>query len=185
MLDDLDPALAHLLRGIPYVSTATVSVAYRLADIPRPLDGHGYVVPATERRPVLACTWTSTKFPHRAPAGHALIRAFLGRAGQQEMLAGGDDDLLHIVRAELREVLGITTPPMLHRVFRWPAAMPQYTLGHLNRLASIEKRLERHPGLFVAGNAYRGVGIPDCIASGEEAAMRVLHHTPAPIPALA
>ena len=99
-----------------------------------------------------------------------MIRAFIGRAGEDEALEETDEALLNIVRDELRRTLGITTPPILHRVFRWHKAMPQYTLGHLDRLAVIEKRLAAHAGLFVAGNAYRGIGLPDCIASGERAA---------------
>jgi oxygen-dependent protoporphyrinogen oxidase len=170
LIANLDPPLATALRAIPYVSTATVSVAYSLADIPRPLDGYGYIIPRAEGRAILACTWTSTKFPHRAPEGFGLIRAFVGRAGQEGALDGADDDLFAIVRDELRRTLGITAPPVLHRIFRWPKAMPQYTLGHLDRLAVIERRLAAHPGLFVAGNAFRGIGIPDCVASGEAAA---------------
>jgi oxygen-dependent protoporphyrinogen oxidase len=174
LISRLDSQLANTLRSIPYVSTATVSVAYPLSDIPRPLDGYGYIVPRAEGRPILACTWTSTKFPHRAPDGYGLIRAFIGRAGQEEILDRSDDELLTLVRDELHAVLGITTPPMLHRVFRWPKAMPQYTLGHLERLKAIEQCLAALPGLFVAGNAYRGIGIPDCIASGEQAAERAM-----------
>nr|MBI2904898.1 protoporphyrinogen oxidase [Chloroflexota bacterium] len=180
LVADLDPDMAVALRGIPYVSTATVSVAYPLADIPRPLDGYGYIIPRAENRPILACTWTSTKFPHRAPEGFGLIRAFIGRAETVETqhaaspLDGTDDDLLALVRDELRRTMGITAPPVLHRVFRWPKAMPQYTLGHLDRLAAIDKRLAALPGLFVAGNAYRGIGIPDCITSGEAAANQAL-----------
>ena len=170
LVAELDPNMAVALHGIPYVSTATVSVAYSLADIPRPLDGYGYIIPRAENRPILACTWTSTKFPHRAPEGFGLIRAFIGRAGQEGALDGTDDDLLTLVRDELRRTMGVTAPPVLHRAFRWPKAMPQYTLGHLDRLAVIDRRLAAHPGLFVAGNAYRGIGIPDCIASGEQAA---------------
>ncbi|MGQ0604082.1 MAG: protoporphyrinogen oxidase [Anaerolineales bacterium] len=170
LVSNLDPQISSVLRAIPYVSTATVSVAYPLSAIPRPLDGYGYIIPRAEYRPVLACTWTSTKFPHRALEGFGLIRAFIGRAGQQEVLERDDDELLQLVRDELRRTLGITAPPHLHRIFRWPKAMPQYTLGHLDRLAAIEQRLAIHPGLFAAGNAYRGIGIPDCIASGEAAA---------------
>ena len=170
LISNLDSQLSNTLGAIPYVATATVSVAYPLADIPRPLDGYGYIIPRAEERPILACTWTSTKFPHRAPEGFGLIRAFVGRAGQEGALDVDDDDLLKLVRDELRRALGITTPPVLHRIFRWPKAMPQYTLGHLDRLTVIDQRLAAHPGLFVAGNAYRGIGIPDCIASGEAAA---------------
>jgi oxygen-dependent protoporphyrinogen oxidase len=174
LITDLDPEMSRALNEIPYASTATVSVAYPLADIPRPLDGYGYIIPRAEGRSILACTWTSTKFPHRAPEGFGLIRAFIGRAGEDESLDETDESLLKMVRDELKRTLGINAPPSLHRVFRWHKAMPQYTLGHSERLAVIEKRLAAHAGLFVAGNAYRGIGIPDCIASGEAAAAQAL-----------
>ncbi len=180
LLAEADAELAATLRAIPYVSTATVSLAYPLVDIPRPLDGYGYIVPRAERQPVLACTWTSTKFPHRAPAGYGLIRAFLGRAGQDDILAKDDAALVEVVRAELRQRLGISARPLLERVFRWPEAMPQYTVGHLDRLRLIERKLEALPGLRLAGNAYRGIGLPDCIASGEAAAEAVLAGLPLP-----
>jgi len=166
----LDAALAAALRGIPYVSTATVYLAYRLAEVPRPLDGYGYIIPRAEGRPVLACTWTSTKFANRAPQGYGLMRVFIGRAGQQDVVDRDEAELVALARAELADTLGICAAPSLQRVFRWPRAMPQYTLGHLERLAVIDQRLASLPGLFVAGNAYRGVGLPDCIASGEAAA---------------
>ncbi|HLF01654.1 MAG TPA: protoporphyrinogen oxidase, partial [Anaerolineales bacterium] len=155
LISNLDSQISTALRAIPYVSTATVSVAHPLRDTrsARPLDGYGYIIPRAESRPILACTWTSTKFPHRAPEGFGLIRAFIGCAGQQEVLERDDAELLDLVRDELRRTLGITAPPMLHRVFRWPRAMPQYTLGHLDRLAVIEARLARLSGMFVAGNA--------------------------------
>jgi oxygen-dependent protoporphyrinogen oxidase len=174
LVSKLDPEMASALRAIPYSSTATVSVAYPLSDVPRPLDGYGYVIPSAEGHDILACTWTSSKFPHRAPEGYGLIRAFIGRAGQESALEKTDEELVRLVRDELRAVLGITAGPLLHRVFRWPKAMPQYTLGHLDRLAVIDKRLAEHPGLYLAGNGYRGIGIPDCIASGEAAATQAL-----------
>jgi oxygen-dependent protoporphyrinogen oxidase len=172
----LDPEMAQALKGIPYASTVTVSVAYPLKDIPRPLNGYGYIIPRAEGRSILACTWTSTKFPHRAPEGYGLIRAFIGRAGDDDVINRSDEELLEMVRDELREVLGITAAPIVQRIFRWSKAMPQYTLGHLDRLAVIERRLAQHPGLFVAGNAYRGIGIPDCIASGEQAAEKAIKY---------
>ncbi len=182
LLDDLDAEAAAALRGIPYVSTATVSVAYPLEQVPAALDAHGYIVPRSEGRPVLACTWTSTKFPHRAPQGQALIRAFIGRAGEEDVLAMSDSELVGLVRDELRMVLRITAAPTLQFVFRWPQSMPQYTIGHLERVRTLERRFAAHPGLFLAGAAYRGIGIPDCIASGETAAANAiahLHHYPA------
>jgi len=177
LIGSLDAQAAAALRQIPYASTATVSVVYPLSQVPVPLDAHGYIVPRSEGRPVLACTWTSTKFPHRAPEGFALIRAFIGRAGQEDVLNRTDDELIQMVRDELRSVLGITAPPQMHYVFRWPMAMPQYTLGHLERVSAIESCSEALPGLFFAGAAYRGIGIPDCIASGEKTATQALAYT--------
>ncbi|HEY3341407.1 MAG TPA: protoporphyrinogen oxidase [Anaerolineae bacterium] len=174
IVDAIDAQAADALRQIPYASTATVSVVYPLAQVPVALDAHGYIVPRSEGHPVLACTWTSTKFPHRAPDGFALIRAFLGRAGQGDVLVRSDDQLVQLVRDELKAVLGITAAPHMQFVFRWPQAMPQYTLGHLDRVNLIEQRLKEHAGLFCAGAAYHGIGIPDCIASGEQAAAQAL-----------
>jgi len=172
LLASLDPDLAADLQSIPYASTATISLAYRQADVPRPLDGYGYVIPRREGHLALACTWTSTKFPHRAPEGYALIRVFVGRAGQD--VPWDEASLLAIAREEARLTLGVTSEPLLARVFRWEKAMPQYNLGHPEVLQRIEAALERHPGLALAGNAYRGIGIPDCIRSGELAVDGIL-----------
>lgn len=171
LLSTLDSSLASDLQSIPYASTATVSLAYRLADVPRDLDGYGYVIPRREGRRALACTWTSTKFPHRAPEGYALIRVFVGRAGQD--IPWSDDELLALAKEELNLTLGITSDPLLYRVFLWDQAMPQYNLGHPEILERIDTALEKHPGLALAGNGYRGIGIPDCIHSGELAVERV------------
>jgi oxygen-dependent protoporphyrinogen oxidase len=172
LLASINPQLAITLQGIPYVSTATVSLAYRLSDIPRELDGYGYVIPRREGRKALACTWTSTKFPHRAPEGHALIRVFAGRAGQ--VLPWDEHELLELAREELKLTLGIQAEPLLSRVFMWEKAMPQYNLGHPERLHRIDAALQHHPDLALAGNGYRGIGIPDCIHSGELAVERIL-----------
>jgi oxygen-dependent protoporphyrinogen oxidase len=172
LLEGLDPAMASALDRIPYASTATVSLAYRESDLPRALDGYGYVIPRREGRRALACTWTSTKFPHRAPEGCALLRVFVGRAGQA--LSWTEADLLSLARRELELTLGITAAPLFHRVFIWEKAMPQYDLGHPALLEAVEARLEAYPGLALAGNGYRGIGIPDCIHSGELAVERVL-----------
>jgi oxygen-dependent protoporphyrinogen oxidase len=170
---DLDPNLADELRGIPYASSATVSLAYREDQIPRGLDGFGFVVPLVEARSVVACTYSSMKYPGRAPDGHALLRAFVGGAMQQSLFEQDDAAMVGSVRRELRELLGITSEPLLTRIHRHPQAMPQYRVGHLDRMARIDTALARHPGLAVAGNAYRGVGIPDCVHSGELAAESV------------
>jgi oxygen-dependent protoporphyrinogen oxidase len=172
LLASLDPQLATALQSIPYASTATVSLAYHQRDLPRPLDGYGYVIPRREGRRALACTWTSTKFPHRAPEGYALIRVFIGRAGQE--IPWEEQELLDIAQEELKLTLGITAPALIQRVFLWENAMPQYNLGHPEKLTAIETALAKHPRLALAGNGYRGIGIPDCIHSGQQAVERIL-----------
>jgi oxygen-dependent protoporphyrinogen oxidase len=174
MLRYTDPALAHLLDGIPYASSATVTLGWRRADIPHPLDGFGFVVPQIERRPIIACTFSSVKYPSRAPEGFALLRVFVGGALNEAILAGDDETLTRVARAELGELLGVQGPPLFARVSRYPKAMPQYHVGHLARVDAIDGCLKTHPGLALAGGAYRGVGIADCVRSGEEAAARLL-----------
>jgi oxygen-dependent protoporphyrinogen oxidase len=174
LLADVDPQLASELCAIDYATTATVSLAYRQSDLSRPLDGYGYVIPRREGHKALACTWTSTKFPHRAPERYALLRVFVGRAGQETEITWDETELLDLAKAELRQTLGIVAEPKLSRVFLWERAMPQYNLGHPQRLARIETALQKWPNLALAGNGYRGIGIPDCIHSGELAAQRVL-----------
>ena len=176
LLDGLDAALAADLAAIPHASSAIVSLAYRGDEIPHPLDAHGYVVPRVEGGPILACTWTSRKWANRAPRGWELLRVFIGRSGRQDALAADDAALTALARTEVAARLGIRTAPSMSRVHRWPLGMPQYLLGHPPRIARIETAAAAHPGLFLAGNAYRGVGIPDCIASGERAAEAAAAH---------
>jgi oxygen-dependent protoporphyrinogen oxidase len=174
LVTDLDPRLADELRGIPYASSATVSLAYRNDQISRALDGFGFVVPLVEARAIVACTYSSMKYPGRAPEGHVLVRCFVGGAMQQSLFEQDDDTMVASVRRELRELLGITSEPLLTRIHRHAQAMPQYRVGHLDRMNRIDVCLTQHPGLAVAGNAYRGVGIPDCVHTGEMAAEQVL-----------
>ncbi|MGH7262807.1 MAG: protoporphyrinogen oxidase, partial [Candidatus Rokuibacteriota bacterium] len=170
----LDPSLAYLLEAIPYASGATVTLAYRREEIAHPLDGFGFVVPRLERRPILACTFSSVKYPGRAPAGYALLRVFVGGALGGEVLKEDDDRIVAIARAQLGELVGISRPPLLTRLYRHPASMAQYLVGHLGTVAAIERRVATHRGLALAGSAYRGVGISDCIHSGETAASAAL-----------
>lgn len=170
----LDPSLAHLLEGIPYASSATVTFAYRRGDIRHPLDGFGFVVPRVERRPIIACTFSSVKYPGRAPSGHVLLRVFMGGALNEGILRGGDEVLVATARSQLAELLGARGEPLFTRVGRYVKAMPQYHVGHLTRVEAIEEALRRHRGLVLAGGAYRGVGIADCIRWAEEGTARVL-----------
>ncbi len=173
LLADSVPGLAAELADIPYVSTATVSLGYRADQILCPLDGYGYVIPRTEGRTALACTWTSTKFPHRVPEGHVLLRVFIGRAGQEGAIPWNEPGLIALARQELAQTLGIDAEPLLARAFVWERAMPQYNTGHLARLERIQTELAQLPGLALAGNGYRGIGLPDCIHSGREAASSI------------
>jgi oxygen-dependent protoporphyrinogen oxidase len=176
----LDPSLALLLEGIPHASSATVTLAYRRSAIGHPLDGFGFVVPAAEGRPIIACTFSSVKYPGRAPEGHALLRVFVGGALNEALVDQDDDWLVSTARRQLAELLGAAGEPLWTRVARYPKAMPQYHLGHLACVDAIEAALARHPGLALAGGAYRGVGIADCVRSGEAAASRLFDEVLAP-----
>ena len=171
LLASFDLDLASALQSIPYASTATVSLGYPLSKVPHKLDGYGYVIPRREGRKALACTWTTTKFPYRAPEGYALVRVFVGRAEQD--IPWDENELLELAKEELNLTLGVTAEPLVSRVFMWAKAMPQYNLGHPEILNRIDAALENYPGLVLAGNGYRGIGIPDCIHSGELAIEKV------------
>jgi oxygen-dependent protoporphyrinogen oxidase len=171
---DVDAELANELDAIPYASTATINLAYRRADIPHALDGFGFVVPFIEHRALLACTFSSVKFAGRAPAGYALLRAFVGGALQPEMFELDEERMVKLVRDDLRGLLGIEQPPFFTLTEKWPRSMAQYHVGHLERIERIKRRIAIHRTLQLAGNAYDGAGIPDCIRSGENAADAIL-----------
>ena len=174
LLDGVDPNLALQLRAIPYASSVIVNVAYRRDEVAHPLDGFGVVVPAIEKRSILAASFLSVKFPARAPAGTVLLRVFLGGATQPELFDRDDEAIRIIVRSELNDLLGARGEPLLIDVGRHPRAMPQYTLGHVERVEAIRRLAVRHPRLILAGIAFDGVGIPDCIRVAEAAATDTL-----------
>jgi oxygen-dependent protoporphyrinogen oxidase len=167
ILHSLAPKAAGELRAIRYVSTGTISLAYRRDEIEHPLDGFGIVIPRSENRRINAITWTSTKFNHRAPEGAVLLRVFFGGSRTPEMFDKGDEELETIVRDELLQLMGIDAEPLFQRIYRWPHANPQYDVNHLERVADIEVNLP--PGIFVSGSPYRGIGIPDCVHQGQQA----------------
>ena len=169
-LDAQDPALALQLRAIPYASSLIVNIAYRRDQISHPLDGFGAVVPATERRSILAVSFLSVKFPNRAPAGTVLLRVFIGGVTQPEQLEHDDAAVTALVQQELGGLIGASGEPIFTRITRHPRAMPQYNLGHLDRVAAIRRNLAKYSRLYLAGIAYDGVGIPDCIHAAENTA---------------
>jgi oxygen-dependent protoporphyrinogen oxidase len=170
----LDTTLADKLRKIRYVSTATVSLGYKRSEVEHPLSGFGFVVSRSEKRKIMACAWSSTKFNNRAPEGNVLIRAFVGGANAENLAEQSETSLVKMVRDEMQEMLGITATPVLTKVYRWHKANPQYDVGHLDLVDEIESLAAKHPGIYLAGAAYRGVGVPDCIADGKRAAQAIV-----------
>jgi protoporphyrinogen/coproporphyrinogen III oxidase len=174
LLVNASPLLATELAAIEYAGSAIVVLGYERDQVSHLLDSFGFVVPAIENCRILSASFSSVKFPGRAPVGKVLIRVFLGGAMRGELLELDDGQLGRIAEEELRDLLGISGGPCLSQVYRWRASMPQYHLGHLARLKRINDCIANLPGLALAGNAYEGVGIPQCIRSGEQAAKRIL-----------
>lgn len=174
MLMNVTPSLANALGQISYASAATVNLAYRIADFPRPPETFGFVVPVKEGRRIIAGSFSSVKFAGRAPEGTVLLRVFLGGALNDQMMRLDEAAMVGAAREEVLALLGVRAEPRLTLVRRWPDSMPQYAVGHLDRVAEIERLAGELPGLALAGAAYRGVGIPDCIRSGELAAESVV-----------
>jgi protoporphyrinogen/coproporphyrinogen III oxidase len=170
LASSLDPRLGELLRSVAYSSSVTVAVGYNAKDLRELPSGHGFLVPKKERRRLMACTWVGEKFPHRVPEDKVVARCFLGGMEDAGVLNESDEVIGQIVTRELREIAGIEATPKFLRIHRWPRSMAQYTVGHPQRLAEIEARVKAVPGLQIAGNAYEGIGIPDCIRLGKRAA---------------
>jgi oxygen-dependent protoporphyrinogen oxidase len=176
LLCEVDDSLATALQAMPYTSSAIVNLACTRAQVSHALDGMGFVVPAIEQRALLACSFSSVKFAGRAPQDQVLLRAFVGGALQPEQLARSDAEIQQAVVHDLRQLLGLTGAPLAMSVTRHLETMPQYHVGHLQRVAHIASRVAHCPGLVVAGNAYHGVGLPDCIHSAEMAAQTLLDY---------
>jgi oxygen-dependent protoporphyrinogen oxidase len=170
----VDSRLAELMGKVAYSSSMTVAVGFDAADFAEPPSGFGFLVPKKERRRLVACTWVGTKFSYRVPEGKVVARCFLGGMDDAGVLGESDDAVTAAVTQELREIAGVTARPRFTRIARWPRSMAQYTVGHPAREAELEARLAQIPGLYLAGNAYQGIGIPDCIRMGRAAAARIL-----------
>jgi oxygen-dependent protoporphyrinogen oxidase len=174
LLGAVDGRVAQLLAAVPYSSSMTVALGFDAADFARPPGGFGFLVPRKERRRLVACTWVGTKFAHRAPEGKIVARCFLGGMEDAGVLEETDEAVLEAVLDELREIAGVTAQPRFWRIARWPRSMAQYAVGHPQRVAELEGRVAAIPGLYLAGNAYQGIGVPDCIRMGKAAAAAIL-----------
>lgn len=173
LLRGMDEGLARRCDEVRYASTATVVLGFPRSAVAHPLDGSGFVVPRLERTGILAASWLSSKWPNRAPEDRVLMRAFVGGARDPEAFERSDAELVSHSLGALTPLLGISAPPILARVYRWTRASAQHEVGHLDRMAAIDRALGGHPGLFVTGSGFRGVGIPDCVGDGRATAGRV------------
>jgi len=176
LVRELDAELANLCGEVRYSSTATIALGFMRDAVAHPLEGSGFVVPRVERSGILAASWLSSKWPHRAPDDRVLLRTFVGGARDPWALSDSDDELIDRSLRALTPLLGIRGEPLLARVYRFDRANAQHEVGHLARLAAIEAALARHAGVFVTGSGFRGAGIPDCVADGRATAIRVAHY---------
>ncbi len=173
VIRSVDGELAGLLEGVQYSSSLTLSLGYDKGTFGRPLNGFGFLVPSRERGRLVACTWVANKFSYRVPDNLVVLRCFLGGAGDEVILKESDETVVNIARQEIAKIMGVQAQPRFFHVARWPRSMAQYTVGHQDRVRRIEQRIAGAPGLHVAGNAYYGIGIPDCVKMGREAASRI------------
>ncbi len=174
LLAPFDERLAQLLSGIPYTAALTVALGYDAAALAGLPSGFGFLVPYKEQRRMLACTFVHNKFPGRVAPGKGLLRCFLGGARDSSILDSDDTYIMNVIRSELHDCLNLGAEPEFYRLYRWPSSMPQYSVGHTQRVELIQSRVEGIPALFLAGNAYSGIGISDCIRTGRAAAERAL-----------
>ncbi len=185
LLQTMQPELAGLLAGIPYTTSVTLALGYRQATFDHPLQGHGFLVPKKERQHIFGCTWVGNKFENRVPPNMVVLRCFLGG----DAMPLSDEELVDAARSDLHSIMGLEAEPVFHNVARWPHSMAQYTVGHAKRVERIEELMRTIPGLYLAGNAYHGIGIPDCVRMGQEAAAKISAvykpalYTPKPQPA--
>jgi oxygen-dependent protoporphyrinogen oxidase len=169
LLAPSQPELSQLLNGIPYTTSITLALGYQKATFDHPLNGHGFLVPKRERKYIFGCTWVGNKFDYRVPDDMVVLRCFLGG----DAMPLSDEAIVAAARAELRGIMGLEAAPVFHNIARWPNSMAQYAVGHEKRVARIEELVQGIPGLHLAGNAYHGIGIPDCVRMGQKAATNI------------
>lgn len=170
MLRQFHPALIEGLAKIQYTSSAAVALAYNDVTLP---EGHGFLVPRSERRKMMACTFVHKKFPHRAPEGKKMLRCFFSSSRMPDLFMQSDEALQQMAREELKDILGVTAEPIFARTFKWDRAMAQYAPGHLDRVAVMEKIIAAMPGFHIIGNSFHGIGVPDCIKSARLAVEQI------------
>lgn len=173
LVSNFAPDLSRALGTIRYVTTATVSLAYRKAELGDPMRGVGFIIPRSEDRKISACTMSSVKFASRAPEGEVLLRCFVGGPGKEDLVDRSDEAIIADVRAELAALMGVHAEPVVARVYRWVKGNAQYDVGHLDRVKQMHAMAGQFPGLFLTGSAYEGIGVPDCIHQGQQAAEKV------------
>ncbi|MBI4463470.1 MAG: protoporphyrinogen oxidase [Acidobacteria bacterium] len=176
LLRELDPTLAGKLAEIVYHSSLIVALGYSRSTFQRELNGFGFLVPRSQGKQLIACSWISTKFPFRSAPEQVLLRCFLGGARNPSLVEEQDSRILSVTLSELQEIMGVRAEPCFARIYRWERCMPQYGVAHPSRLEEISSRLAAHPGLFLSGNGYRGVGIPDCIQSSSMATAAAIQY---------
>ena len=174
LMRSVDTAIADALEGIESSSSATISLAFKEDEVGIDMDAFGLLCPVIEKRKMMAATFSSTKWPGRAPTGRVLMRGFVGGPHNQAIMEESDERLVEIVLSEMRDILGVKGDPLFSRVYRWHLGMPQYTIGHLDRVETMESRAREIPGLWLGGGSYRGVGIPNCIEGGEAGVSKIL-----------
>jgi protoporphyrinogen/coproporphyrinogen III oxidase len=180
VLNALQPELSSLLAGIPHTTSITLGLGYRKSTFDHPLNGHGFLVPKKERKLMFGCTWVGNKFDYRVPDNMVVLRCFLGG----DAMPLSDEALVDAARSELHSIMNLEAEPVFHNIARWPGSMAQYTVGHEKRVQRIEELVRAIPGLCLAGNAYHGIGIPDCVRMGQEAAMKIISaYRSQPLPA--
>jgi oxygen-dependent protoporphyrinogen oxidase len=163
MFADFDQVLSEAFNSFPYAPIIVMATGHRREDVSHPLDGFGFLIPRNQKLRTLGSIWTSSIFSERAPEGHVQFRSMFGGAGDPAVLELSDEQLWTTLKRELDPLVGIRNDPRFMRIYRWKRGIPQFTLGHRERRARLDRLLEKHPGLFVVGNAYSGVSLNECV----------------------